>query len=160
MPIQVLMPQFGESVEEATITKWLKAEGDRVEEFEALVEVNTDKVDTEIPAPAAGILLKIAQPDEGSTVKVGMLLAWIGEPGEPIPEDKSASETETHAQISEGEEIPSVATAGDESKFEVFKRKVRDILFRAVLITSLSLALTGRTVAFIYTAWTRYPYTA
>jgi 2-oxoisovalerate dehydrogenase E2 component (dihydrolipoyl transacylase) len=109
MPIQVLMPQFGESVEEATITKWLKAEGDRVEEFEALVEVNTDKVDTEIPAPAAGILLKIAQPDEGSTVKVGMLLAWIGEPGEPIPEDKSASETETHAQISEGEEIPSVA---------------------------------------------------
>ncbi|MFL7837697.1 MAG: biotin/lipoyl-containing protein, partial [Candidatus Promineifilaceae bacterium] len=51
MAIKVLMPQLGEAVEEATITRWLKAEGDTVEEYEALVEINTDKVDTEIPAP-------------------------------------------------------------------------------------------------------------
>ena len=65
MATQVLMPQLGEAVEEATITKWLKAEGETVEEYEALVEVNTDKVDTEIPAPISGTVLKIATPEEG-----------------------------------------------------------------------------------------------
>ncbi len=59
MPIQVLMPQFGESVFEGTITRWLKAVGDRVEAYEPLLEVNTDKVDTEVPSPAAGTLLEI-----------------------------------------------------------------------------------------------------
>ena len=56
------MPQLGEAVEEATITKWLKSEGEVVEEYEALVEVNTDKVDTEIPSPTSGTLLKFVQP--------------------------------------------------------------------------------------------------
>ena len=81
MPKQVLMPQLGESVVEGTLTKWLKAKGDHVEEYEPLLEINTDKVDTEVPSPAAGVLLDILVP-EGTTIQAGALLAWIGEPGE------------------------------------------------------------------------------
>jgi pyruvate/2-oxoglutarate dehydrogenase complex dihydrolipoamide acyltransferase (E2) component len=76
MPVQVWMPQLGESVTEGTITKWLKTVGERVEEFEPLVEVNTDKVDTEIPSPATGTLLEILVP-EGTVVKTGAVLAKI-----------------------------------------------------------------------------------
>lgn len=81
MAIQVIMPQLGESVEEGTITKWLKSVGDSVAEFDPLIEVNTDKVDTEIPSPASGVLLEILVA-EGETVKAGTLLAWIGQPDE------------------------------------------------------------------------------
>lgn len=84
MATQVIMPQLGESVVEGTVTKWLKQEGDRVEENEALLEVNTDKVDTEIPSPASGTLLRILTP-EGTTVAARTVIAWIGEPGEEIP---------------------------------------------------------------------------
>lgn len=83
MPKQVIMPQLGEAVTEATLTKWLKAKGEPVKEFEALLEVNTDKVDTEVPSPASGVLLDILIP-EGANVQVGTVLAWIGEPGEPL----------------------------------------------------------------------------
>ncbi len=85
MPIQVLMPILGESVEEATITRWLKAVGESVDEYEPLLEVNTDKVDTEIPSPASGVLLEIQVP-EGAIVQAGSLLAWIGEAGETAAE--------------------------------------------------------------------------
>jgi len=85
MPTRVIMPQLGESVVEGTVTRWLKVEGDSIEEFEALLEVNTDKVDTEIPAPASGKLLKLYVP-EGTTVRAGTLLAVIGQQGEAVPE--------------------------------------------------------------------------
>ncbi len=81
MPIQVVMPQLGESVVEGTVTKWLKSPGEPVQEFEPLVEINTDKVDTEIPSTAAGTLLEILVP-EGTTVQAGAVLALIG-----VPED-------------------------------------------------------------------------
>jgi 2-oxoglutarate dehydrogenase dihydrolipoamide succinyltransferase (E2 component) len=84
MPTQVLMPRLGESVDEGTITKWLKAKGERVEEFEPLLEVNTDKVDSEIPSPAAGVILEILVP-EGTIVQAGAPLAWIGTSGETAP---------------------------------------------------------------------------
>jgi 2-oxoglutarate dehydrogenase E2 component (dihydrolipoamide succinyltransferase) len=75
---------MGEGIEELTVVGWLKKEGDAVKEMEMVVEVETDKVTTEIPSPVSGILLKImAQVDE--TVKVGSPMAWIGEPGEEIP---------------------------------------------------------------------------
>ena len=81
MAISVQMPALGESVTEGTVTRWLKQEGDTVEEDEPLLEVSTDKVDTEIPSPAAGVLKKIiAQEDD--TVEVGGELAVIGEAGE------------------------------------------------------------------------------
>ncbi|MGQ0603131.1 MAG: dihydrolipoamide acetyltransferase family protein [Anaerolineales bacterium] len=81
MPTNVIMPQLGESVVEGTVSKWLKREGDSIQELEPLLEVNTDKVDTEVPAPASGVLLKLLVP-EGTTVKVGTTIALIGQPGE------------------------------------------------------------------------------
>lgn len=78
MAFSVQMPALGESVTEGTVTRWLKQEGDTVELDEPLVEVSTDKVDTEIPSPAAGVLTKIiAQEDD--TVEVGGELAVIGD---------------------------------------------------------------------------------
>jgi len=83
MPTNVLVPRLGEGVEEVTITKWLKAVGDSVNELEPLLEVNTDKVDTEIPAPVSGVVLSIHMP-EGQAAKVGELLAVIGAAGEAV----------------------------------------------------------------------------
>jgi pyruvate/2-oxoglutarate dehydrogenase complex dihydrolipoamide acyltransferase (E2) component len=77
MPTQVIMPQLGESVVEGTVGQWLVQEGQPVKEFDPLLAVTTDKVDTEIPAPASGVLLKILIP-EGETVTAGTLLALIG----------------------------------------------------------------------------------
>src|ERR1700759_2051817 len=78
MSVSVSMPQLGESVTEGTVTRWLKKEGERVEADEPLLEVSTDKVDTEIPSPAAGVLREIAV-GEDETVEVGAQLAVIEE---------------------------------------------------------------------------------
>ncbi len=78
MTVDIVLPQIGESMTEATIGRWLKRVGDRIERFEALVEVETDKVSTEVTSIAEGVLLEIITP-EGSTVPVGALLARIGE---------------------------------------------------------------------------------
>jgi len=83
MATKVLVPLLGEGVEEVTVIKWLKKEGDAVNELEPLLEVNTDKVDTEIPAPASGTVLKILA-EEGLPAKVGSILAFIGKPGESV----------------------------------------------------------------------------
>jgi len=83
MATKVFVPRLGEGVDEVTITKWLKKEGDSVKELEPLLEVNTDKVDTEIPAPASGVILKIEM-QEGQPAKVGQLLALIGAAGESV----------------------------------------------------------------------------
>ncbi len=83
MATKVLVPRLGEGVDEVTVTKWLKRVGDSVKELEPLLEVNTDKVDTEIPAPASGVILKIEM-QEGVVAKVGELLAVIGAVGESV----------------------------------------------------------------------------
>ncbi|NUS72608.1 MAG: 2-oxoglutarate dehydrogenase, E2 component, dihydrolipoamide succinyltransferase [Corynebacteriales bacterium] len=84
MSFSVTMPALGESVTEGTITRWLKQEGDQVEVDEPLLEISTDKVDTEIPSPAAGILTKIVAAED-DTVEVGAELAVIGGEGESAP---------------------------------------------------------------------------
>src|ERR1700751_4227344 len=76
MSVSVTMPQLGESVTEGTVTRWLKKEGEHVRAAEPLLEVSTDKVDTEIPSPASGILRGIVV-DEDETVAVGAQLAVI-----------------------------------------------------------------------------------
>ena len=92
MATKVIMPQMGESIAEGTITKWFKKEGDRVERDEPLFEISTDKVDAEIPAPAAGSLLKILA-QEGDTVEVNSEVALIGQAGEaPAAADGGAPE--------------------------------------------------------------------
>ncbi len=85
MATEVIMPKLGESIVEGTVVNWLKAEGETIDEFESLLEVETDKVVTEIPSPANGTLLKIYVP-EGQAVGVGTVLAMIGEPGDPVPD--------------------------------------------------------------------------
>ena len=77
MAFSVQMPALGESVTEGTVTRWLKQEGDTVELDEPLLEVSTDKVDTEIPSPVAGTLISITA-EEDVTVSVGGELARIG----------------------------------------------------------------------------------
>ena len=94
MATQVIMPKLGESVVEGTVTAWLKGEGETVKEFEPLLEVDTDKVSTEVPSPANGILLKILV-SEGETVAAHTLIAWIGEPGESLPEGDSLPQKHT-----------------------------------------------------------------
>lgn len=81
MPVSVQMPQLGESVTEGTVTRWLKKEGERVEADEPLLEVSTDKVDTEIPSPSAGVITKIVVAED-ETVEVGAELAIIDENGQ------------------------------------------------------------------------------
>src|SRR5262245_34358909 len=90
--VDVVMPQMGVSVSEGTITRWLKGEGEHVEADEPLLEISTDKVDTEVPSPGTGTLTQILV-QEGETVEVGTRLAVIGgaaeestpPPSEPAP---------------------------------------------------------------------------
>ena len=90
--IDVVMPQMGVSVSEGTVTKWLKQEGEHIEADEPLLEISTDKVDTEVPSPASGTLTQILVL-EGSTVEVGTPLARIGgAAGAPAPEAPAAPE--------------------------------------------------------------------
>src|ERR1019366_3282696 len=76
----VVMPQMGESIVEGTLTKWLKKPGERIERDEPLFEISTDKVDTEIPSPAAGTLAEILV-EEGKTVGINTVVARIDETG-------------------------------------------------------------------------------
>jgi pyruvate dehydrogenase E2 component (dihydrolipoamide acetyltransferase) len=91
MATEIKMPQLGETVVEGTITKWLKQEGEEVSADELLVEVSTDKVDSEVPSSAAGVLQKILVP-EGETVSVGTPIALVGEAGEAAEQDGQAAE--------------------------------------------------------------------
>ena len=85
MSTAVKMPQLGESVVEGAIVRWLKAPGEHVAKYEPLLEISTDKIDTEVPSPAEGTLLEILTP-EGQSVTVGTILAYIGQPNEkPMP---------------------------------------------------------------------------
>ena len=105
MPTKIVMPQLGESVVEGTVNKWLKQVGDSVTEYEPLLEISTDKVDTEVPAPASGILLQILVP-AGQTVERGVLLALIGDPNEV-----EAPHPTTHPEIVSTNGIESVSVA-------------------------------------------------
>jgi pyruvate dehydrogenase E2 component (dihydrolipoamide acetyltransferase) len=107
--VDVVMPQMGVSVSEGTITKWLKGEGEEIAADESLLEISTDKVDTEVPSPASGVVTQILVP-EGETVAVGTKLAVIapeggGEPIEepPEPATQQAAEESADASGAEGE---------------------------------------------------------
>src|SRR5919112_4699983 len=92
--VQIRMPEMGESVTEGTILEWLVQVGDEVEAEQGLVEVSTDKVDTEVPSPASGVLTKIlVEPDE--TVPVGTVLGEISPSGTPAPTAGNGSTPET-----------------------------------------------------------------
>src|SRR5689334_8511905 len=94
MAYSVTLPELGESVTEGTVTRWLKQEGDTVEVDEPLLEISTDKVDTEVPSPVAGTVVKIsAQEDE--TVEVGGELAVIDDGTGGVPESSAPAQEES-----------------------------------------------------------------
>ncbi|ADH66387.1 2-oxoglutarate dehydrogenase, E2 component, dihydrolipoamide succinyltransferase [Nocardiopsis dassonvillei] len=111
MPTSVSMPALGESVTEGTVTQWLKNVGDTVEVDEPLLEVSTDKVDTEIPSPVAGVLTKILV-DEDETVEIGAEIAVIGGEGEGADDEGGAEPAaEESAQEPEETEKPEEGAA-------------------------------------------------
>ncbi|WP_307723356.1 biotin/lipoyl-containing protein, partial [Corynebacterium variabile] len=121
MAYSVEMPELGESVTEGTVTQWLKKVGDTVAVDEPLLEVSTDKVDTEIPSPAAGVLLEI-KAEEDDTVDVGAVIAVIGEEGEsagdtgssaPEAPAEKAEEPADEAPAEEKTESAAPAASGD-----------------------------------------------
>ncbi len=123
MLVQFVMPQLGESVTEGTISKWLVGEGDEVKEYEPLLEVNTDKIDTEIPSPTSGVLLKILVP-EGTIVRAGTVLALIGEPSERGSE--RGIEEEPSDQKTTTEDTQSVVVSMTPSKVPSLPRPGKD----------------------------------
>src|SRR5512139_970633 len=111
MATSVTLPALGESVTEGTVTRWLKQPGDRIEVDEPLLEVSTDKVDTEIPSPVAGTLLEI-KVQEDETVEVGAELATIGDEGESAGEGGGGAEESAEAETEESAEAEAEGDAG------------------------------------------------
>ncbi|MEV4657717.1 2-oxoglutarate dehydrogenase, E2 component, dihydrolipoamide succinyltransferase [Micromonospora sp. NPDC049301] len=111
MPVSVTMPRLGESVTEGTVTRWLKQEGDTVEVDEPLLEVSTDKVDTEIPSPAAGVLSRIVV-GEDETAEVGSELAVIAGEGESAGGGEAAPQEQAPAEEVEPAAEPTAAAEG------------------------------------------------
>jgi 2-oxoglutarate dehydrogenase E2 component (dihydrolipoamide succinyltransferase) len=111
--VDVVMPQMGVSVSEGTITKWSKQVGEQIEADETLLEISTDKVDTEVPSPAAGIVTEILVP-EGETVAVGTVLARIGgEAGAAAPAPVPAPPAPEPAAAPAAPAEPSAAAAAE-----------------------------------------------
>src|SRR4249919_2500577 len=110
MATDVVMPQMGESIAEGTITKWLKNVGDHVERDEPLFEISTDKVDAEIPSPAAGTLTDIKF-KEGDTVEVNTVVAVLdGAGAQPAAEPVAAKEQEPPAPPAQVAEVQAAET--------------------------------------------------
>ncbi len=110
MSTEVVMPQMGESIAEGTITKWLKQVGDRVERDEPLFEISTDKVDAEIPSPAAGTLTEIRF-KEGETVEINTTVAVLDGGAAAATTPAAPASTETAATQAKPEQQQSEATA-------------------------------------------------
>ncbi len=100
MSVEVVMPQMGESITEGTVSKWLKQVGEKVEKDEPLLEISTDKVDAEVPAPSAGVLLEI-RAEEGETVEVNSVVGVLGEEGETAISDSKSQMPDEEVQVEE-----------------------------------------------------------
>ncbi len=109
---EVVMPQMGESITEGTVSKWLKAVGDKIEKDEPLLEISTDKVDAEVPSPSAGTLLEI-RVQEGETVEVGSIVALVGAEGAVSNASSQTSNQQTAAAQSQAEKTTAQASGAD-----------------------------------------------
>src|SRR3954454_25113621 len=143
--VEVVMPAMGDSVSEGTVLEWRKQEGDQVSEDETIVEISTDKVDAEVPAPASGTVVKV-HAAEGDTVNVGAVLAEIStNGGTPAEEAADAAEEEPEGEaveitmpamgesVSEGVMLewakqPGDAVDADETIVEISTEKVDAVL--------------------------------
>ncbi len=130
MATRLIAPSMGEGIEELTVVSWLKKEGDPVKELEVIVEVETDKVSTEIPSPATGTLLKIIVPKD-SVVRVGSTMAWIGEPGEEVETSSpatKATQTDKAPQPEETIQAPVLQQTGEYTgRISPLVRKIAEI---------------------------------
>src|SRR5579884_1939793 len=138
MPTDVIMPQMGESIFEGTITKWLKKPGDSVQRDEPLFEISTDKVDAEIPSPAAGVLkeIKVA---EGTTVQINTVVAVIDEAGNatasapaPAPAASPAAEAKPEAPTSSPASAPAPSGNG-QAKTDVIMPQMGESIFEGTI---------------------------
>ena len=121
MPTDVVMPQMGESIAEGTIVRWIKKVGEKVDRDEPLFEISTDKVDAEIPAPAAGVLTEIRH-KEGETVPVNAVVAVIGQASEaPVagaPEAPAAAPAPTPTPSTQADGSPAAASSPSPARSE------------------------------------------
>ena len=117
MAQSVEMPELGESVTEGTITQWLKKVGDKVEVDEPLLEVSTDKVDTEIPSPVAGVLLKVMA-EEDDTIEVGSVIAEIGEEDEAPSSDDEGDDSSDEDETADSSDEEAAEESEDDSSDE------------------------------------------
>ncbi len=120
MSEKILVPVLGESITEATVSKWLKNEGDLVEADEPIVELETDKVNLEVPSPISGTLIKIDSKD-GSTVEVGALLGSVSENGSSLEKTEEIKKIEPKV---EKDNIIKLETQKDEEEPKIFEEKI------------------------------------
>ncbi len=135
--MDIIMPKMGESVNEGTIIKWHKNVGDKVKRDEVIFEISTDKVDTEIPAPEAGVIAEIIIP-EGDTVEVGTVVAILETNGEAVPESKPKSLPDEKAEqkeiISTKSEQPAPTTSKSNSVIEVEMPKMGESVMEGTIL--------------------------
>ncbi|HLA94832.1 MAG TPA: biotin/lipoyl-containing protein, partial [Pyrinomonadaceae bacterium] len=157
MSVEVVMPQMGESITEGTVSKWLKAVGEKIEKDEPILEISTDKVDAEVPSPGAGTLLEIRH-NEGETVEVGTVLAVIGAEGEvasaaPSPKAEAPVQKES-APVSTTpvEEVPAPefltnAVSAEVQKSEIPQPAVASSQSTEVVMPQMGESITEGTVS-------------
>ena len=122
MSEKILVPVLGESITEATVSKWLKNEGDSVDADEPIVELETDKVNLEVPSPVSGVLTKIDSKD-GSTVEVGALLGSVSENGSSSKKNEEIKKIEP---IVEKDNVIKLETQKDEEEPKIFEEIIED----------------------------------
>ena len=110
-PVEIQMPQMGESVTEGTVLEWHKEEGEFVEEGETVVEVSTDKVDAEVPAPASGVITRILK-DQDETIEVGGVLAELDPTAKPSTDGATGSAEQASKAAQGGGEAAEGGSAG------------------------------------------------
>ena len=110
MPVDVVLPELGESITEAILVEWLKSDGDAVAVDESLAVIETDKADVELPAPSAGVLQTLKA--DGDTIQVGETLATIDEAGEAAPEAGQAETAPSEAGEAKDADVGIAAGAG------------------------------------------------
>ena len=130
MSEKILVPVLGESITEATVSKWLKKEGDSVSVDEPIVELETDKVNLEVPSPVSGVLTKINSKD-GTTVEVGSLLGSVSENGAGI---KKLHDVEKIEEPHEENNVIKLDTQKDEP--EIFDKKENEIEDQPLVLTN------------------------
>ena len=138
MAIDIIMPKMGESITEGTIVEWKKKVGDKIKKDETILEISTDKVDSEVPSPASGILLKIIS-EKNETVAVGSVLGYIGEEGEKTKKKTSKGKKKVEPEVLATEDsvvIPEIKEqVNDAEKIEISEKEKR---FYSPLVRSIA----------------------